>query len=117
MGSSNSNSAYYDSDYARVEMLRLKPKQNASFSNQVQNSLSARKEKKELSPPVDRQTSQYNFVETESYNPRKYDYSNILFKETASLSKKDSNYIKQTSFKGLPSAECKFFLVKKNNFI
>ncbi|RNA18774.1 hypothetical protein BpHYR1_049654 [Brachionus plicatilis] len=100
--SANSDSAYFDSDYAKVEMLRLRPKQNGGFAENLQ---STKKERKELRSQMPNQTAIYNFEEKEPYNPKKYDYSNILFKETTNLNRKDNNFLKPTSFKGLPSAE------------
>ena len=69
--------------------------------------------KKRYTPsPVssEQKTNQYKYVfnDTESYSPKKYDYSNILFKETTNLNKKDTNFLKQTPFKGPLSEECKF---------
>ncbi|CAF0718314.1 unnamed protein product [Brachionus calyciflorus] len=91
-----------DSEYARVEMVRLKPKQIVLLTE-------SEKLKKLPSPPVRSQTPDFNFNFTnDTYNPKKYDYSNILFKETTQQKKHDPNVIKQTSFKGLPSADFRY---------
>lgn len=96
--------AFYDYDYAQVEMVQLKSKPGSS--RDMTND-------KVLSSTVKNDSPIYNLNQARDYSPNKYDYSNILFKEAPKVSKKiDSNFIKQTSFKGLHSADGK--LKKKN---